>query len=54
MNHTVTDLNDSNEMVMFSRSNLGNFYFDTFFEELEDELSHTANSDKKYELLHSN
>ena len=54
MKHTVIDVNDSNKMVMFSRSNLGNFYFDTFFEELEDELSHTANSDKQFELLHSN
>ena len=44
MKHMVTDLNDPNEMVMFSRSILGNFYFDTFFEELEVELSHTANS----------
>ena len=49
----VTDLNDPNEMVMFSRSNLGNFCFDTFFEELEDELSHTMNSNKQSELLHS-
>jgi hypothetical protein len=32
MKHTVTDLNDPNEMVMFSKSNLGNFCFDTFFE----------------------
>ena len=51
MKHTVTDLNNPNEMVMFSRSNIGNFYFDTFFEELEGELSHTANSDKQSELL---
>jgi hypothetical protein len=43
MKHTVADLNDTNEMVMFYISNLGNFYFDTFFEELEDELSHTVN-----------
>ena len=54
MKHTVTDLNDPNEMVMFSRSILGNLFFDTFFEELEVELSPCANSDKKYELLHSN
>jgi hypothetical protein len=39
---------------MFSRSNLGNFCFDTFFEELEDELSYTVKSDKQFELLHSN
>jgi ribonuclease HI len=54
MKHMVTDLNDSNEMVMCSKSTLGNFCFDTFFEELEGELSHTANSDKQSELLHSN
>lgn len=54
MKHMVTNLNDSNEMVMFSRSNLGNFYFDTFFEELEDELSHTVNLHKQSKLLHSN
>ena len=39
---------------MFSKSNLGNFCFDTFFEELEYELSHTTNSDKQSELLNSN
>ena len=54
MKHTVIDLNYPNEMVIFSRSILGNLSFDTFFEELEDELSHTANSDKQSELLHSN
>jgi hypothetical protein len=43
MKYMVIDLNDPNEMVMFSRSNLGNFSFDTFFEEIEDELSHTTN-----------
>jgi hypothetical protein len=35
----VTDLNDPNEPVMFSNSILSNFFFDTFFGELEDELS---------------
>ena len=50
----VTNLNDPNEMIMFSRSTLGNFCFDTFFEELEDELSHTTNSNKQSKLLHSN
>ena len=54
MKHMVTDLNDSNEMVMCSKSILGNFCFDTFFKELEGELSHTVNSDKQSELLHSN
>ena len=50
----VTDLNDSNEMVMCSKSTLDNFCFDTFFKELAGELSHIANSNKQSELLHSN
>jgi hypothetical protein len=54
MKHTVTDLNDSNETVMFSKYILGNFSFDKFFKELEDELSHTVSSDKQSKLLHSN
>ena len=39
MKHTVTNLNDPNEPVMFSNSILGNFYFETFFGELEAETS---------------
>ena len=54
MKHTLTDLNDPNEMVMFFRSILGNFCFDTFFEELEVELSPLVNLDKQSKLLHSN
>ena len=38
MKHTVTDLNDPNETVMFSNSILGKFCFETFFGELEDEI----------------
>ena len=54
MKHTITNLNDPNETVMFSRSVVGNFSFDTLFEELEVELSHTTNSDKQSKFLHSN
>ena len=54
MKHTINDLNDLNELVMFSISILDNFCFDTFFEELEAQLSPCANSDKQFELLHSN
>ena len=54
MKHIVTDLNDPNEMVMFSRSILGNFFFETFFGELEDEIFPLTDSYKKSELLHSN
>ena len=38
---------------MFSNSILRNFYFDTFFEELEGELSPFVNSNEKFELLHT-
>ena len=44
MKHMVTDLNDRNELVMFSKSILGNFCFETFFGELNIELSANANS----------
>ena len=53
MKHTVTDLNDPNEPVMFSNSTLGNFYFDTFFGELEAEISLYMNSNEQSELLHT-
>ena len=53
MKHTVIDLNDTNEPVMFSNSILGNFCFDTFFWALEAKLSPLANLDKHYELLHT-
>ena len=44
MKHTVTDLNDLNEPVMFSNSILGNFFFETFFGELEVETSQCMDS----------
>ena len=54
MKHMITDLDDPNKMVMCSKYTLDNFCFDAFFEELENELSHTMNSDKQSELLDSN
>ena len=54
MKHTVSELNDPNEMVMFSTSIFGNFCFKTFFGELEVDISPLANSYKQLELLHSN
>ena len=54
MKHAVTNLNDPNESVMFSRSILGDFFFETFFGELEVERSPLENSYKQFELLHSN
>ena len=53
MKHTETDPNDPNEPVMFSKSIPGNFCFDTFFGELEVELSPFADSNTQSELLHS-
>ena len=53
MKHMVTDLNDPNELVMFSNSILGNFYFETFFWELEVETSPYTNSNKQSKRLHT-
>ena len=53
MKHTVTDLIDPNEPVMFSNSILGNLCFDTLFGELETEISPYANSNEQLELLHA-
>ena len=39
MKHTVTDLNDTTELVIFNHSVLGNFFFEMFFGELEAETS---------------
>ena len=54
MKHMVTNLNDPNDLVMLSRSIIGNFFFETLFGELEVQLSPLADSYKQYELLHSN
>lgn len=52
MKHTVTDLNDAKESVMFSTSILSNFCFETFICELNIELSPNTNWFTQYELLH--
>ena len=51
MKHTVTDLNDANELVIFNHSILGNFYFESFFGELEEETSTYADSNEQSKLL---
>ena len=53
MKHTVTNLNDPNELVMFSNSILVKFHFETFFGELEDETSTYANSNEQSKLLYT-
>ena len=52
--YMVTYLNDTNESVVFSNSIMWNIFFDTFFGELEVELSPLADLDKQFEHLHSN
>lgn len=47
----VTDLNDGNESVMFSNFILGNFFFDTFFGELDAKISPLMKSNMQIELL---
>ena len=51
MKHTVTDLNDPNEPVMFSNSILGNSCFETFFGEFEAETSTFTYLNEQFELL---
>jgi len=34
MKHTVTDLEAQNELVMFTNSILGNYFFEVYFEEM--------------------
>ena len=51
MKHIVTELNDANEPVMFNHSILGNFCFETFFGELEEEASTYADSNEQSKLL---
>ena len=52
MKHIVTTLSDMNDPVMFFKSILGNFCFETFFGELDVELSLITNSYTQPELLH--
>ena len=51
MKHIVTDLNDANDPVMFNHSILGNFCFETFFGELEEETFTYTNSNEQSKLL---
>ena len=53
MKYTVNDLNDINELVIFSKSSLGNFYFETFVGDLNVELTPDVNLYMQFELIHS-
>ena len=52
-NITLTNLNYASKLLVFYNSILGDFYFETFFVDLNVELSHNENSYMQYELLHS-
>ena len=51
MKHIVTNLNDTNEPMMFSHSILGNFFLETFFGDLEAETSTCTDSNEQSKLL---
>lgn len=53
MKHTITNLNDTNEVVLFSHSTLGNNYFDSFFQNLIIEPSPFTYLRKQYQILHT-
>ena len=53
MKHTVTELNDPNEPIMFSNSILGNYCFDTFFGEFEAKTCYVIESYSWSEVIHS-
>lgn len=48
----VTDLNEANEAVLFHSSILGNYYFNTYYEVLLNEVSCKVESYKQYKTLH--
>ena len=52
MKHVVTDLNDTNEPVMFNNSILGNYSYDTFFGNYTYETSSFTESNTQSEILH--
>jgi hypothetical protein len=53
MKHTVIDLNDHNEPVIFSHSTLGNYCFDLFFGNCVVDRSPFADSCNQSEILHT-
>ena len=44
MKHTITELDDSNESVLFTDTIMGNYMVDSFFGDLEAETSSVQNS----------
>lgn len=52
MKFIVTELNDSNEQVMFHKFILGNYKFNTYFENISADVSSLDKSYKKFKVLH--
>ena len=51
MKQKIIDLNNTNEPVMFNHSILGNFCYETFFGELEEETSTCVDSNEQSDFL---
>ena len=52
MKHIITDLDKSNELVVFINSILGKYYLDTYFGDFIVNLSPHAETNKQSKLLH--
>ena len=52
MKHTVTELDDSNEPVLFTDTIMGNYMVDSFFGNLEPETSSVQDSEQQSEVFH--
>ena len=52
MKHTVTELDDSNEPVLFTDTIMGNYMVDSFFGNLEDESSSVQDPKQQFEVYH--
>ena len=52
MKHTVTEIDDSNEPVLFADTILGNYMADSFFGNFEAEISEIPDSNQQSEICH--
>ena len=52
MKHTVTELDDSNEPVLFTDTIMGNYMEDSFFGDFEDETSSITGAEQQSEICH--
>ena len=52
MKHTVTELDDSNEPMLFTDTIMGNYMADSFFGNFEAEISPVQNSVQQSEVFH--